>query len=256
MLNIFKTTKDNLAVRLTNQRRLAQVLINEGIDTPTSITKLTISGTMTRDDFKFIRRKMGKTLQKIDISNATLEEGKLKWGGFSRCVALTSVSLPNWITEIGESAFNNCVSLQSITIPKSVTIIGELAFWYCTGLTSIIIPDSVTELQFRAFNSCKGLTSVVIPNSVVKIGGSAFGNCTGLTSINIPNSVAEIGNGAFAGCISLASITIPKTTTSIGSWVFDGCDPVVTVHPDNTVYESFKGKLVSKFAKEMGYCNV
>jgi len=248
MLDFLKTQKEGVEVRLTNDRRLTDALLKAGIEDPTTVSKLTISGTMTRIDFKFIRRKMYKTLQELDISKATLEEGKLKRGALAHCFALTSVSIPHWLTEITEGAFSNCNGLQTIEIPKSVTRIGELAFWGCTALTSITIPDSVTELEFRAFNNCTGLISVELPNSVVKIGGSAFGKCSNLVYITIPESVTDIGNGAFAHCINLKSINIPKSVINIGTWVFDGCETYVMVHPDNPVYTSIDGKLYSRFA--------
>jgi hypothetical protein len=254
MFHLMKTKSDHLTVRLTPQRRLDQALLNAGIEDPTSVTKLTIAGTMTREDFKLIRKKMAKNLQELDISQATLEDGKLKRKALTRCVALTSVVIPNWINEIGDGVFSCCYNLKSIHIPNSVTRIGELAFWCCSSLTSINIPNSVTEIDFRAFNSCTDLTLVILPNSIVKIGSSAFGRCTGLISINIPDSVTTIGNGAFSNCTSLKAISIPKTTINIGLFVFDGCDAIVTVHPDNPVYLCENGKLISRFAIEMGYC--
>ena len=69
-------------------------------------------------------------------------------------------------------------SLTFITIPDSVTEIGDSAFRACTSLTSITIPNSVTEIGVNAFNSCTSLTSVTIPNSVTEIGNSAFAACT------------------------------------------------------------------------------
>jgi hypothetical protein len=71
--------------------------------------------------------------------------------------------------------------LTSITIPNSVTSIGNMAFADCTGLTSITIPNSVTSIGARAFEGCTGLTSITIPNSVTSIGSSAFRGCTNLT---------------------------------------------------------------------------
>ena len=59
---------------------------------------------------------------------------------------LTSISIPNSVTSIGESAFYNCSSLASISIPNSVTFIGGAAFYHCNNLTVIV---SEIEKIFR-----------------------------------------------------------------------------------------------------------
>ena len=53
------------------------------------------------------------------------------------CASLTSVTIPNGVTSIGDVAFDDCSSLTSVTIPGSVTSIGMCAFAYCTSLTSV-----------------------------------------------------------------------------------------------------------------------
>ena len=115
-------------------------------------------------------------------------------------------------TSIANSAFFSCTSLTSVTIPNSVTEISDYAFAYCRGLTSVTIPNSVTSIGERAFSYCSGLTSVTIPNSVTSIGWYALYECTSLTSVTIPNSVTSIGNEAFNYCSGLTSITIEATT--------------------------------------------
>ena len=92
-------------------------------------------------------------------------------------------------------------SMTSIIIPNSVTNIGNKAFKRCESLTSVTIPNSVTSIGGAAFDSCEGLTNVTIGNSVTSIGDCAFQDCSGLTRITIPNSVTSIGNAAFEYCI-------------------------------------------------------
>ena len=161
------------------------------------------------------------------------------------CTLLTSITIPNSVTTIGESAFYNCSSLTSITIPNSVTTIGENAFQSCTSLTSVTIPNSVTTIGESAFHNCISLTSITIPNSVTTIGEVAFSNCTLLSSVTIPNSVTTIGNWAFEGCTSLTSITIPDSVTYIGGGAFSGCTSLTSINIPNSItsieYNTFSG---------------
>ena len=133
-------------------------------------------------------------------------------GAFAFCKGLTSITIPNSVTEIGNGAFEVCHSLTSITIPNTVTSIGHGAFYFCSGLTSITIPNSVTSIGYEAFSGCKSLTSITIPNSVKEIGNLAFEGCESLTSITIPNSVTWIGHWAFEDCSSLKSVKVPSHT--------------------------------------------
>jgi hypothetical protein len=87
------------------------------------------------------------------------------------------------VTSIGQFAFNYCTGLTSITIPNSVTQINPALFQGCSGLTSITIPNSVTSIEYGAFNNCTGLTSITIPNSVTKIESGAFARCPNLKTV-------------------------------------------------------------------------
>ena len=142
---------------------------------------------------------------------------------FSGCTRLTSVTIPDSVTSIGDDAFSDCTGLTSVTIGNSVTSIGGDAFSDCTGLTSVTIPDSVTSVGFGAFEGCTSLTSVTIGNSVDSIGTYAFRDCAGLTSVTIPDSVTSIGGDAFFDCTGLTSVTIGNSVTSIGDRAFYNC---------------------------------
>ena len=47
------------------------------------------------------------------------------------CSSLTSVNIPEEVTNIGREAFANCSSLTSVNIPEEVTSIGTEAFKNC-----------------------------------------------------------------------------------------------------------------------------
>ena len=145
------------------------------------------------------------------------------------------------MSSIGICTFRDCTSLTSVTIPNSVTNIGRYAFQRCTSLTSVTIPNSVTTIESHAFSGCSGLTSVTIPNSVMDIGSYAFYSCTGLSSITIPNSVTSIESYAFMDCSGLTSITSEATIPpSCGDASFFNVKKSIPVYvPANSV-EAYK----------------
>ena len=50
---------------------------------------------------------------------------------------MTTITLPNNISTIGEYAFSRCYDLTSITLPQSTTTIGKSAFEICSHLKEI-----------------------------------------------------------------------------------------------------------------------
>ena len=77
---------------------------------------------------------------------------------------MTSISIGNNVTIIGDYAFYGCSGLTSITIPGSVTCIGDYAFYYSPNLTSVI---SEIEEPFKfgssAFSRIASTCTLIVP---------------------------------------------------------------------------------------------
>lgn len=132
------------------------------------------------------------------------------------------------VETIGHTAFRYS-SVTSVTIPDSVTSINDSAFAYCSSLTNISIPNSVTAIGSFAFEGCTKLESITLPSSLLTISEFLFYDCSQLTTIHIPDSVSSIRQYAFYNCGKLETIRIPVSVTSIGSYAFDDCPSSMTV---------------------------
>lgn len=135
-----------------------------------------------------------------------------KYNGAAADVTIPSRYKGKPVTTIGHAAFFNS-AVTSVTIPDSVTSISDSAFINCPQLTNISIPNSVTYIGFSAFSSCTSLKSITLPSSLSFISGALFLGCSQLTTIHIPVSVTSIGNNAFADCPSLMTVTYPGSKT-------------------------------------------
>ena len=137
------------------------------------------------DNLRYVGNYLVEAADKT-LNTYTIREGT-KWIGsraFSNC-AMTSINIPNSVTEIQGAAFYRCNSLTSIVLPNGLTRIAHQTFLLCDSLTSVVMPNNVTEIDYGAFEDCRSLESIVIPDSVVYIWYGAFAGCRNLTSITI-----------------------------------------------------------------------
>ena len=134
---------------------------------------------------------------------------------FLNGVEIKDLIIPNSVTSINYGAFDGC-SLTSVTIHDGVTSIGDVAFANCSSLTSVAIGNVVTSIGNYAFYGCKGLTTITIPNSVTSIGYKAFNNCSDLTTIvsEIEKPFA-ISDNVFASNYSTTTLIVPYGTRSL-----------------------------------------
>lgn len=134
-------------------------------------------------------------------------------------IGLTSVTIPNSVTEIGISAFDTN-NLTSVTIPDSVTLIGTTAF-ATNPIITLSLGANVTDIGIGAFVD-NNLSNVTIPSNVSFIGLLAFGNnpLNSVTSFaTIPPTITTGTNDTFAFNRSNIALNIPPGT--MGAYVTD-----------------------------------
>jgi hypothetical protein len=149
------------------------------------------------------------------LSSITIPKGVTDIGpyAFLYCSSLTTIDVASDNTTFSSSngiVYNKDGSTLiicpagktgTVTIPNNVIWIHDSAFFWCTNLDSVIIPNSVTSIGSVAFYTCTNLISITIPASVTSIGISAFQDCNSLISVTFEGTIAEddIGEDAFQG---------------------------------------------------------
>lgn len=155
--------------------------------------------------------------------------------GMDKALVITSVTIPETITSIGESAFSNCTGLQSIRIPNTVTTVGQSAFQNCTSLIGVALGEKMTAISNSMFDGCESLRSISIPDNVKSIGEESFRSCTNLISIDMGKGVLNIGYRAFFGCTSLKDVEVGESVTTLGESVFESCTSLESIVIPNSV---------------------
>jgi len=129
---------------------------------------------------------------------------------FAQCAKLTTVNLPEGITEIKAGTFCG-KSVSTIAIPNSVKSIGRFAFLKNTQLTSITfgVDSQLQTIEASAFSGCTALTELTLPASVKAIGNQCFSSCSKLKTYHIKSATPPTVTGD-AAILSSATIYIPS----------------------------------------------
>lgn len=168
------------------------------------------------------------------LVSATVCEGVENIGNY--CFGVTSnmkaISLPDTLETIGINSFRES-GITSITIPENVTNIKNSAFRACKSLSGdVVIPDSVEIIDHYAFRDCTAINGTVdIGDGTKFVGNMAFAinAFSGMeyTTLVIGDSVEFIGHSAFQGATLVTNeIVLPSTLKVIGDFAFNHLNKV------------------------------
>lgn len=174
----------------------------------------------------------GKEITSVLIPETVTQIGD---EAFKSCKRLKQVAMGNGILTIGKNAFAECIAMQNITISNRLLTIGESAFSNCSALKRIDVPYSVETIGANAFSGCASLKKAVIPYSVTSIGTGVFSNCTALVSVAYQAQDAALPSSFCSGCISLSYFDIPSHITQIGTSAFEGCKSLQSISIPSSV---------------------
>ena len=219
---------------------------------PASITNLNVEGVF-----------YGSKLNTFGVADAAVNVGNtLGVKFFMNCASLTSVTLPNSITRLGELVFESTKGdtngngvVDPIEASKFLTNGPSYAFAGCTSLASIDLTN-IYWIGAHAFDGCTSLTTVTFGKYLSVIGDYAFANCTGLVTLDFASQLkttwlnnsaqqaeqgltfnnfeqfslcsTEIGQYAFQNCSALTTVTFAKSYSqlywgTLGTGLFEGC---------------------------------
>lgn len=261
--------------------KITSVVIHSGVKTIEKEAfggyKLTLPGTTTTQNVYGCRALKTVTFKGRNLFGLTIGEGAF---GQTENIAVTNCNvLTNLIFEegcniksIGARAFAGS-AIETITVPDTVTSIGDSAFAYCEDLTEFkfsesneVIAGKQLAIGDNVFNGCIALESIYLPY-FLQLGADntgLFGGCKKLNNVNVdpnnpylqskggilfdkeakiiyfypdaregayevPNTVTTIGSGVFTGKTRLSSIKIPNSVTDIGAGAFKDCVGLKTV---------------------------
>ena len=150
-------------------------------------------------------------LTEVIIDNASSISGSqsTSYGSFGYSTNIERVTIGN--VSSWDYAFYGRTKISSVTLSNGCTNVGQGTFSGCTSLGNVDFPNTLTSIGASAFTNCRSMTTLIIPDNVISIGNNAFQNCSGLTSILVGrNTPPTIGTNVFNGSNCL--IYVPQAS--------------------------------------------
>ena len=196
---------------------------------PTKIKNLKLTGSITNEDYDFMRDKM-TSLQRLNLKEVeslcipreyegNKKEYIIPGSAFYGMTTLIKCVLPDKLERIENQAFNGTSLTGALLLPEGLKYV---AGFNNTEITSVQFPSTLEEIGFQAFDHCYSLMmEISFPESLKVIGQWAFQRSAIKGNLALPHNLESVGEYAFCNCLGLTgSLIIPDKVKTIPSSVF------------------------------------
>ena len=222
------TAREYITVHVEEGEYLGDVIKRMGIEDPSLIKNLKLTGCIDRkDNFDYIRNNM-QYLEAINLK--VLRTKQMPSRNHNAGGGTDEYGQPNYADDYLPSlAFENMLYLQYVVWPDHLKGIGNGAFAGCPLRGSLILPEGLKYLGGDAFGAyghqLNNLTGeLYIPSTVEYIGNNVFGGydsqlCYISGEVVLPHEMKFLGN-AFYNCPRLTgTIRIPEGLTEVNAFM-------------------------------------
>ena len=120
---------------------------------------------------------------------------------------LNEYEVKEGVAIIGDRAFYDA-KLRTVTLPNTLRAIGQSAFAGCKNLTDVALPEGLEVIKDTAFRDCESLAELTLPSTLLEVGARAFG--PGLKRLVILSENVTFSPDAFKQAKSLEEIHVPE----------------------------------------------
>jgi len=145
----------------------------------------------------------------VIIGNKWYEVREIGHKAFYKCKNVSSVSIPNTVVQIDNSAFDCLFISSNIVLPDSLKFIGNYAF-ASNYYTSIVIPKNVQFIGYGAFSYTKHVNSITVDegNKYFCVESNILYDIKKTRLIQAAHCLTSIDIPATVRCIDASSLTL------------------------------------------------
>ncbi len=162
---------------------------------------------------------------------------------------ITSITISDSVTEIGEYAFGECENLEKVTFGSGVKTLSGVFLYASDKLTEVVLSEGIERIEESVFSSLDNLVKITLPKSLKYVAAGAFDSSYLLRDVYYNSDLTDWMNIEFEGSTYpnfngaslylngelLENLVIPEEFTEIPKYAFAGIKSIKSVEIHDNV---------------------